>query len=171
MLCTITICESVVENEQKECHCQRRFTHPAAGPGRSPAPLLSRTAPGGCSDKIISDHGKQFDSHAFRGANCRLQITHTIYERGHPWQNLIERQFGIQAKSEHATLRHEREKSEPRKHTKQHENLLICGVFGSSGFVVNGFLCPNVISSDLGWASINSGALPIDDYCVTGKIE
>ncbi|HEX5714908.1 MAG TPA: hypothetical protein VF179_02040, partial [Thermoanaerobaculia bacterium] len=25
-------------------------------------------------------------------------ITHTMYERGHPWQNLIEAQFGIQAR-------------------------------------------------------------------------
>lgn len=49
-------------------------------------------------DEVISDHGKQFDSHAFRGVNRRLQIAHTMYEKGHPWQNLIEAQFGIQAR-------------------------------------------------------------------------
>jgi len=52
----------------------------------------------GCWDEVISDHGKQFDSHAFKGVNRRLQIAHTMYEKGHPWQNLIESQFGIQAR-------------------------------------------------------------------------
>lgn len=52
----------------------------------------------GCWDEVISDHGKQFDSHAFTRVNQRLQIRHTMYEKGHPWQNLIESQFGIQAR-------------------------------------------------------------------------
>lgn len=52
----------------------------------------------GCWEEVISDHGKQFDSRAFRGVNRRLQITHMMYEKGHPWQNLIEAQFGIQAR-------------------------------------------------------------------------
>lgn len=52
----------------------------------------------GCWLEVISDHGKQFDSHAFRGVNRRLQINHEMYEKGHPWQNLLESQFGIQAR-------------------------------------------------------------------------
>jgi transposase len=52
----------------------------------------------GCWQEVISDHGSQFRSHAFVGANRRLGIAHTMYERGHPWQNLIESQFGIQAR-------------------------------------------------------------------------
>jgi len=52
----------------------------------------------GCWLEVISDHGKQFDSHAFRGVNRRLHINHEMYEKGHPWQNLIESQFGIQAR-------------------------------------------------------------------------
>jgi transposase len=52
----------------------------------------------GCWEEVISDHGSQFRSHAFTGANRRLGITHTMYEKGHPWQNLIESQFGIQAR-------------------------------------------------------------------------
>jgi transposase len=52
----------------------------------------------GCWDEVISDHGKVFDSHAFKRVNRRLLINHEMYERGHPWQNLIESQFGIQAR-------------------------------------------------------------------------
>lgn len=52
----------------------------------------------GCWNEIISDHGKVFDSHAFKGVNRRLLINHEMYEKGHPWQNLIESQFGIQAR-------------------------------------------------------------------------
>jgi transposase len=52
----------------------------------------------GCWEQVISDHGKQFDSHAFGRVNRRLQINHQMYEKGHPWQNLIESQFGIQAR-------------------------------------------------------------------------
>lgn len=51
----------------------------------------------GCWSEVISDHGKQFDSHAFGRVSRRLQIKHEMYEKGHPWQNLIESQFGIQA--------------------------------------------------------------------------
>lgn len=52
----------------------------------------------GCWEEVISDHGSQFRSYAFRGANRRLGIEPTMYEKGHPWQNLIESQFGIQAR-------------------------------------------------------------------------
>lgn len=52
----------------------------------------------GLWDKVISDHGGQFQSHAFARANRRLGIHHEMYEKGHPWQNLIESQFGIQAR-------------------------------------------------------------------------
>jgi transposase len=52
----------------------------------------------GCWEEVISDHGSQFRSHAFRGVNRRLGIEPTMYEKGHPWQNLIESQFGIQAR-------------------------------------------------------------------------
>lgn len=52
----------------------------------------------GAWQELISDHGGQFQSHEFRRVNQRLQIIHTMYEKGHPWQNLIESQFGIQAR-------------------------------------------------------------------------
>ncbi len=52
----------------------------------------------GCWDEVISDHGKVFDSRAFKGVNRRLLINHQMYEKGHPWQNLVESQFGIQAR-------------------------------------------------------------------------
>jgi hypothetical protein len=47
---------------------------------------------------VISDHGGQFISHDFQRVNKRLGIRHDMYEKGHPWQNLIESQFGIQAR-------------------------------------------------------------------------
>jgi transposase/transposase InsO family protein len=52
----------------------------------------------GCWEQAISDHGGQFQSHAFARVNRRLCIRHEMYEQGHPWQNLIESQFGIQAR-------------------------------------------------------------------------
>jgi transposase InsO family protein len=52
----------------------------------------------GCWAEVISDHGGQFQSHAFARINRRLQIKHEMYEKGHPWENLIEAQFGIQAR-------------------------------------------------------------------------
>lgn len=52
----------------------------------------------GCWEEVISDHGGQFRSHAFARVNRRLLINHQMYEKGHPWQNLIESQFGIQAR-------------------------------------------------------------------------
>lgn len=48
--------------------------------------------------EVISDHGGQFISHEFARVNQRLHIHHEMYEKGHPWQNLIESQFGIQAR-------------------------------------------------------------------------
>jgi hypothetical protein len=50
----------------------------------------------GCWDVIVSDHGAQFESHAFQRVNHRLHIRQELYPKGHPWQNLIESQFGIQ---------------------------------------------------------------------------
>ncbi len=52
----------------------------------------------GLWDMVISDHGGQFSSNAFSTVNRRLQINHQMYEKGQPWQNLIESQFGIQAR-------------------------------------------------------------------------
>jgi putative transposase len=47
---------------------------------------------------VVSDNGGQFVSHAFDRVNRRLQIYHHKNDKGHPWQNLIESQFGIQAR-------------------------------------------------------------------------
>lgn len=52
----------------------------------------------GLWDEVISDHGGQFQSHEFARVHRKLPIRHTMYEKGHPWQNLIESQFGIQAR-------------------------------------------------------------------------
>ncbi len=52
----------------------------------------------GLWEEVISDHGGQFISHDFTRANRQLGIHHHLYEKGHPWQNLIESQFGIQAR-------------------------------------------------------------------------
>jgi hypothetical protein len=52
----------------------------------------------GAWEEVITDHGGQFRSHGFSRVNRRLGIEHTMYEKGHPWQNLIESQFGIQAR-------------------------------------------------------------------------
>jgi hypothetical protein len=52
----------------------------------------------GCWEVVVTDHGKVFESHAFGRVNRCLQIRHHEYEKGHPWQNLIESQFGIQAR-------------------------------------------------------------------------
>jgi transposase len=50
----------------------------------------------GCWENVTSDHGGQFQSHGFARVNERLGIRHTMYDKGHPWENLIEAQFGIQ---------------------------------------------------------------------------
>lgn len=47
---------------------------------------------------IVSDNGSQFRSHAFGNANTKLGIDQHFCEKGRPWQNLIESQFGIQAR-------------------------------------------------------------------------
>jgi putative transposase len=52
----------------------------------------------GLWEELVSDHGGQFISHDFARVNKRLGIHHHLYEKGHPWQNLIESQFGIQAR-------------------------------------------------------------------------
>jgi transposase len=48
--------------------------------------------------EVMSDHGGQFRSLDFQRVNRRLAIRHEMYEKGHPWRNLIEAQFGIQAR-------------------------------------------------------------------------
>ena len=52
----------------------------------------------GLWENVISDHGGQFTSHDFQRVNKRLGICHILYEKGKPWRNLIESQFGIQAR-------------------------------------------------------------------------
>lgn len=47
---------------------------------------------------VVSDNGSQFRSSAFVKANQGLGITQHFCEKGRPWQNLIESQFGIQAR-------------------------------------------------------------------------
>lgn len=47
---------------------------------------------------IVSDNGSQFTSNAFGKANQGLGIQQHFCEKGRPWQNLIESQFGIQAR-------------------------------------------------------------------------
>lgn len=47
---------------------------------------------------IVSDNGSQFRSLAFGKANQGLGIEQHFCEKGRPWQNLIESQFGIQAR-------------------------------------------------------------------------
>ena len=47
---------------------------------------------------IVSDNGSQFTSNAFGKANQGLGIEQHFCEKGRPWQNLIESQFGIQAR-------------------------------------------------------------------------
>jgi hypothetical protein len=51
----------------------------------------------GCWKEVITDNGGQFISKAFERVNKRLQIHHHKNDKGHPWQNLIESQFKIQA--------------------------------------------------------------------------
>jgi hypothetical protein len=52
----------------------------------------------GLWEEVISDHGGQFISHDWVRVNKRLGIHHGMYEKGKPWRNLIESQFGIQAR-------------------------------------------------------------------------
>ena len=52
----------------------------------------------GLWETIVSDNGSQFRSAAFGKANQGLGITQHFCEKGRPWQNLIESQFGIQAR-------------------------------------------------------------------------
>lgn len=49
-------------------------------------------------ETVVSDNGSQFRSHAFGNANTKLGINQHFCEKGRPWQNLIESQFGIQAR-------------------------------------------------------------------------
>ena len=52
----------------------------------------------GLWETAVSDNGSQFRSTAFGKANQNLGIWQHFCEKGQPWQNLIESQFGIQAR-------------------------------------------------------------------------
>lgn len=52
----------------------------------------------GLWETIVTDHGSQFTSSGFGQTNRRLGVTHHLYDKGRPWQSLIESQFGIQAR-------------------------------------------------------------------------
>ena len=52
----------------------------------------------GLWEETISDHGGQFNDHDWMRVNKRLGIHHEMYPKGHPWQNLIESYFGIEAR-------------------------------------------------------------------------
>lgn len=52
----------------------------------------------GLWDIVVSDHGGQFTSNVFKRVNKRLSIYHHLNDKGHPWENLIESQFKIQAR-------------------------------------------------------------------------
>jgi len=52
----------------------------------------------GLWEETISDHGGQFNDHDWIRVNERLGIHHEMYPKGHPWQNLIESYFGIEAR-------------------------------------------------------------------------
>jgi transposase len=52
----------------------------------------------GLWEEVISDHGGQFRSDDWIRVNKRLGIRREMYEKGRPWQNLIESNFGIQAR-------------------------------------------------------------------------
>lgn len=52
----------------------------------------------GLWEETISDHGGQFNDHDWMRVNERLGIHHEMYPKGHPWQNLIESYFGIEAR-------------------------------------------------------------------------
>lgn len=52
----------------------------------------------GAWQTVVSDNGSQFRSHAFAKANHGLGINQHFCQKGRPWQNLIESQFGIQAR-------------------------------------------------------------------------
>ena len=52
----------------------------------------------GLWETVVSDNGSQFRSLAFGKANQGLGIRQHFCEKGRPWQNMIESQFGIQAR-------------------------------------------------------------------------
>ena len=52
----------------------------------------------GAWQTIVSDNGGQFRSIAFAKVNHSVGIRQHFCEKGRPWQNLIESQFGIQAR-------------------------------------------------------------------------
>jgi len=52
----------------------------------------------GLWEETISDHGGQLNDQDWKRVNERLGIHHEMYPKGHPWQNLIESYFGIEAR-------------------------------------------------------------------------
>jgi hypothetical protein len=52
----------------------------------------------GLWEEVVSDHGGQFRDNDWIRVNKRLGIHHDMYPKGHPWQNLIESYFGIEAR-------------------------------------------------------------------------
>ena len=58
----------------------------------------------GLWEEAISDHGGQFRSIDWIRVNKRLGIHHHMYDKGRPWLNLIESQFGIQARLGECTV-------------------------------------------------------------------
>jgi len=52
----------------------------------------------GCWQEVVTDNGGQFKAKVFNRVNRYLKIHHHRNDKGHPWQNLIESNFGIQAR-------------------------------------------------------------------------
>ena len=58
----------------------------------------------GLWEEVISDHGGQFRDRDWIRANQRLGIRHEMYDKGHPWQNLIEIVFMQMTKAKFFTI-------------------------------------------------------------------
>jgi transposase len=58
----------------------------------------------GLWEEVISDHGGQFRDRDWIRANQRLGIRYEMYEKGHPWQNLIEIVFMQMTKAKFFTI-------------------------------------------------------------------
>jgi len=58
----------------------------------------------GLWEEVVSDHGGQFRDNDWIRVNKRLGIHQDMYPKGHPWQNLIESYFGIEARLGECTV-------------------------------------------------------------------
>lgn len=58
--------------------------------------LLAALQEYGCPEAIISDNGSVFTAKRYKSILRALQIDPKLTEKGKPWQNLIEAQFGVQ---------------------------------------------------------------------------